>query len=95
MAVRLRGDFNGLFGDLLCISHSDTATDDAGVTVALSEAMEVLAFEEDVDDDGSPAFLVARGLTVRSPDSLQHGGSRWCLRIDRAGVRHVRTLDDA
>ena len=95
MATRLHGDFNGLFDDLLCLSHSDTAVDECGASVALSEGMDVLAFEEDVDDDGRPLFLVARGVVTRSPASLQHAGSRWCLRIDSEGVRHGPMLDDA
>lgn len=93
--IRLRADFNGYFGDLLCLSHSDTAIDEHGAEVALVEGMEVVAFEEDAGVDGTPVFLVARGLTIRSPESLQHVGSRWCLQIDGQGVRDVSTLDDA
>lgn len=53
MSIRLRGDFNGLFGELLCLSHSDVATDDAGVKVRLHDGMEAVAFEEDVEP-GTP-----------------------------------------
>ena len=94
MPVRLRGDFNGLIGDLLCLSHSDVVTDDRGSIVLLKEGMEVIAFDEDVDDAG-PCYLVASGRVVPSPDSLQHHGSRWCLQIDEKGVRTIPTLDDA
>jgi hypothetical protein len=94
MAIRLRGDFNGVFGELLCLSHSDVGTDESGASVRLETGMEVVAFEEDIDDD-QPCFLVARGNVVPSPDDLQHRGSRWCLRIDSDGIRHVPTLDDA
>lgn len=93
--IWLRADFNGCFGDLLCLSHSDTATGASGSEIELAEGMHVVAFEEDNADDGSPSFLVASGLTVRSPDSLLHAGSRWCLQIDERGVRHVRELADA
>ena len=95
MAVKVRGDFNGLFGEFLCLSHSEVATSDTGDTVELREGMEVIAFEEDVDDNGSSAFLVARGLVEPSPEPLRCCGSRWALRINQAGVRHVPTLDDA
>ena len=95
MTTRLQGDFNGLFGDTLCLSHSDSEPDENGVAVALLEGMQVIAFEEDCFDDGSPAFLVARGVVLPSPDWLQCKGSRWCLAIDEQGVRHVATLDDA
>lgn len=93
MSIRLRGDFNGLFGDLLCLSHSDVATDDTGATVQLTAGMDAVAYEEDVED-GQPCFLVASGQVVPSPDSLQHQGSRWCLLIDERGVRYVSTLDE-
>jgi len=94
MTFRLRADFNGLFGDLLCLSHSGTAIDDTGGTVKLSDGMDVLAFDDDVED-GEKVFLVARGRVVPSPASLQHRGSLWSLQIDQNGVRHVPTLDDA
>jgi hypothetical protein len=94
MSIRLRGDFNGLFGDLLCLSHSDVSTDDAGTAVPLGDGMDVVAFEEDIED-GQACYLVAKGRVVPSPVSFQHRGSRWCLLIDEQGVRHVRVLDDA
>lgn len=89
--IRLRGDFNGLFGDLLCLSHEDTCPDDAGNPVALRAGMIVTAFEPDCDGDGNPADLVATGTVEPSPDWLQCAGSRWVLRIDESGVRHEAT----
>ena len=86
--IRLRADFNGLFGDLLCLSHGDTCRDEAGNQVALAAGMHVTAFEPDTDDDGRPADLIATGLVEPSPDWLQCNGSRWALRIDEHGVRH-------
>jgi hypothetical protein len=94
MSIRLQGYFNGLFGDLLCLSHSDVAMDDTGTAVPLEAGMEAVAFEEDIED-GQRCFLVAKGRVVPSPESLEHRGSRWCLLIDQQGVRHVPTLDDA
>lgn len=85
--IRLRGDFNGLFSDLLCLSHEDTCPDDAGNPVALRAGMIVTAFEPDIED-GQPADLVATGTVEPSPDWLQCAGSRWVLRIDENGVRH-------
>ena len=64
MSIRLHGDFNGLFGDLLCLSHSDVATDESGATIALEAGMEAIAFEEDIED-GQRCFLVAKGHVVR------------------------------
>ena len=89
---RIQADFNGVFGDLLCISHSEAATTESGETV--TEGMELVVYESDIED-GKPAFLVARGRAVVSPPDFQHNGSRWCLRIDERGVRHEASLDDA
>ena len=94
MTIRIRGDFNGLFGDLLCISHSDTATAETGEEISLAEGQELVAFEEDLED-GKPTFLVARGRAVLSPPEHQCYGSFWSLRINDSGVRHVRSLEDA
>lgn len=84
---RLRADFNGLYGDLLCLSHTDTCTDEHGNEVPLHEGMQATAFEADIDD-GQPDDLIAIGIVVRSPDWLQCNGSRWALQIDKNGVRH-------
>jgi len=79
MGIRLPGDLNGLFGDLLCISRSDAAIDDTGAAVPLRADMEVVVFDEDADLSGQRCFLVARGRVVQSPESLRCLGSRWCL----------------
>lgn len=86
--IRLLADFNGLFGDLLCLSHGDTCPDDAGNEVVLTAGMRVVAFVPDSDDDGNPADLVATGSVEPSPDWLQCAGSRWSLRIDQGSIRH-------
>jgi hypothetical protein len=91
--IRLRADFNGLFGDLLCLSHGDTCRDEAGNEVSLAAGMRVMAFEPDTDDDGQPADLIATGVVELSPDWLQCNGSRWALRIDEHGVRHQSDAD--
>jgi hypothetical protein len=85
--IRLRADFNGLFGELLCLSHSDTCRDEFGRDVPLVAGMTVTAFEPDVED-GQRVHLVATGLVEPSPASLRCNGSRWALRIDEQGVRH-------
>lgn len=93
--IRIRADFNGCFDGLLCLSHSDTAIDEGGDNVVLAEGLDVLAFEEDVDSEGRPAFLIAAGVVERAPQSLECSGSRWCLRIDARGIRHAPTLDES
>jgi hypothetical protein len=89
---RLRADFNGLFGELLCLSHTDTALDDMGKPVILSAGMSATAFEEDADEQGHPDYLVASGIVERSPRWLRCNGSRWVLKIDRNGVRNEGKL---
>ena len=88
---RLRADFNGVFGDLLCLSHADTCMDEHGNEVPLHEGMQAAAFEPDIDD-GQPDDLIASGIVERSPDWLQCNGSRWALRINEKGVRHQSDL---
>jgi hypothetical protein len=88
-APKLRADFNGVFGDLLCLSHGDTCQDEAGNTVPLRAGMIVTAFDEDYDDEGNRDDLLARGVVEPSPDWLTCNGSRWALRIDADGIRHA------
>ena len=90
--IRLRADFNGLFGDVLCLSHTDSSTDDTGARVVLQGGMEVIAFEEDLDDHGQRDNLVASGWVEPAPDWLRCKGSRWVLKIDEQGVRHESEL---
>ena len=89
----IQADFNGLFADgddkLLCISHSDLAHDAAGNPIQLRSGMHLTAYEEDCDDDGRPADLIASGVVEPSPPWLTCRGSRWVLRVDHYRVRHV------
>lgn len=86
--MKVRADFNGLFGDLLCLSHKDTSIDADGNLVQLRAGMYLTAFDEDEDEHGKRDDLIASGTVESSPPELQCKGSRWVLRIDRNGVRH-------
>jgi hypothetical protein len=86
MPLRLLGDFNGLFGDVLCLSHDETCLTPEGERVAVSEGMLATALEPDIDE-GKPAELYATGLIERAPDWLACRGSRWVLKIDEHGIR--------
>jgi hypothetical protein len=92
--MKLRADFNGLFSQVLCLSHEDTAVDEHGNTVTLVEGMQATAFDEDTED-GQRDDLIASGTVERSPDWLKCRGSRWVLRIDENGVRHESDLRSA
>ena len=85
---KLRADFNGLFGDILCLSHYDTSTDEYGIEVPLRAGITAIAYDEDIGDNGERDDLIAVGTIEESPDWLQCRGSKWILRIDRNGVRH-------
>jgi len=67
---KIRADFNGLFGDVLCLSHSDTCVDANGATIQLSIGMKVTAFDEDADETGKRDDLIASGVVKR-------GGVTW------------------
>jgi hypothetical protein len=89
---RLRGDFNGLFDDLLCLSHEDHCIDEDGHSVPLEAGMVVTVFDDDMGDDGQKDDILASGIVEPSPDWLQCKGSRWVLRIDARGVHHESDL---
>jgi hypothetical protein len=90
---KLRADFNGLFGDLLCLSHVDSGQDEDGTAVTLSAGMSVIAFDLDMED-GKPDNLIASGIVEQSPDWLRCRGSKWVLRIDSHGVRHESEITE-
>ncbi len=91
-AIRVWADFNGLFGELLCLSHKDTCEDSRGNLLTLKAGLALTAFDEDVDEHGNRDDLIASGIVEQSPSWLQCSGSRWVLRIDRNGVRHESDL---
>jgi hypothetical protein len=85
---RLKADFNGLFGNILCLSHEDYCLDQNGQKVFLSSGMRITAYDEDTNEKGERDDLIASGVVGPSPDWLQCRGSRWILRIDEKGVRN-------
>lgn len=84
--MRLRADFNGVFSQVLCLSHEDTAVDENGNVVSLMAGMHVTAFDENYED-GRRDDLIASGIVEPSPAWLRCRGSRWVLRFDENGVR--------
>lgn len=89
---RLQGDFNGLFDEILCLSHTDTCPDENGKQVTLHAGMVVTAFDQDENEHGERDDLIASGVVEPSPDWLQCHGSRWVLRIDENRVRDESEL---
>src|SRR5580704_924035 len=68
--LRVRADFNGLFGELLCLSHKDTCEDVDGNLVTLRTGMVLTAFDEDADEHGNRDDLIASGIVEPSPPWL-------------------------
>jgi hypothetical protein len=86
--MRVWADFNGVFGDILCLSHRDTCTTDHGDLIHLSPGMILTAYMEDSDENGNRNDLVASGVVERSPAWLACNDSKWVLRIDEKGIKH-------
>ncbi len=85
---KVHADFNGLFGDILCLSHEDTCLDEDGVVVHLSEGLTLTAYDDDADEYGNRNNLIAHGRVEHAPTWLRCDGSKWVLRIDEKGVFH-------
>ena len=85
---KVRADFNGVFGNLLCLSHAETCLDEHGAVVHLSDGLTLTAYEEDTDDKGKPDRLLAHGSVEPAPEWLQCNGSKWVLKINSKGVFH-------
>ena len=66
--IRIHADFNGLFKELLCLSHKETCIGADGQDIVIQEGMTVTAFEEDVDDNGNHDNLVHRAQWKRRPN---------------------------
>ena len=86
--LKVRADFNGLFGDILCLSHEDTCLDENGTALHLREGLTLTAYDEDADENGNRDDLLAHGVVEPAPAWLQCNGSKWVLRIDEHGVFH-------
>ena len=75
--VKLEADFNGLFGDLLCLSHEDTCIDEHGLPISVFAGMKATAFQDDPDqkvtrtNSSHPGQLSARR---QSCDAMGHAG---------------------
>ena len=85
---KVRVDFNGLFGNVLCPSHEDRCLDENGSMLHLREGLILTAYDEDADEQGNRDDLIARGKVEPTPAWLQCNGSKWVLRIDENGVIH-------
>jgi hypothetical protein len=89
----VRADFNGLFGNVLCLSHNSTCTERSGTEITLFAGQLLTAFDEDADEHGNRDDLVATGTVERSPAWLQCQGSEWVLKIDENRVKSESDLE--
>ena len=89
----LQTDFNGVFGDFLCLSHSHTCIDENGIERSVSAGDIVTAFDHDEDDDGNRDWIIATGVVVPSSEDMACRGSVWAIHIDDNGFRHESDLE--
>lgn len=85
---KVRADFNGLFGNILCLSHEDTCLDENGSVFHLRAGLVLTAYDEDADENGNRDDLIAHGVVEPAPAWLRSHGSKWVLKIDENGVSH-------
>ena len=91
---RLSVDFNELLeSDLILLSREDTRKDENDNLIRMHEGMEVLIFDEDVDDAGRPDRLIALGVVERNKDTGWSRHVKWCCRINSDGIRHESEID--
>jgi hypothetical protein len=90
--IEVRADFNGLFSELLCLTHDEYCVGSNGENVKMSPGMKVMASDEDVDERGVRDDLIATGIVEEAPQWLACEGSKWVLRIDADGVRNRSEL---
>ena len=65
VAPKIETDFNGFLEDsLLCLAHEHRPPDRDGNPVDLAPGQYVMAYSEDIGDDGEPEFLVASGTVA-------------------------------
>jgi hypothetical protein len=95
MVPRIQADFNGLFGEILCLSHTDTALQADGRELRLEAGIVLTAFDKDADESGTRDDIIATGVVESAPTWLACRGSRWVLRIDHMGVRHESEIRGA
>jgi hypothetical protein len=86
--ARVRADFNGLFGGILCLSHEDACVDESGAVLPLHEGLILTAYDADADEQGNRDDLIASGRVEPAPAWLRCNGWKWVLVIDENGVRH-------
>jgi hypothetical protein len=86
-------DFNELLDcDLVLLSASDAKRTSDGTLVVLCEGLEIAVYMEDVDENGEPDRLVARGRVERNMSVDWSAHVKWCCRIDENGIRHQSEL---
>ena len=92
--IKVYADFNGIFGELLCLSHTESSKDEFGNIVKLYDGMKITAYDQDADENGNRDDLIANGIVEPSPDWLKCSGSKWVLRIDENGIYHESEMQD-
>jgi hypothetical protein len=86
-------DFNErIEADLVGLSNSETKMTRGGLSIRLSDGLQILIYEYDTDEDGNEDNLVASGVVELNKNTGWSSCIRWCCRIDRNGIRHESDL---
>lgn len=83
---RICVDFNELVEpDLVLLSQTDQRVDSDGVTIELSEGLEVHIYEYNKYDDGEEELFTADGLVELNDKSINKN-AKWSCRINSNGI---------
>ncbi len=88
-------DFNEMLAaDLCLLSRGDRRMDVLGVEIELESDMIIEICEPDVDDSGSPDWLIGVGIVVPTPIDAPTWASsvKWCCQLNPPGVRHASQI---
>lgn len=88
-------DFNEMLeNDLVLFSKTDEKRDADDNVFFVHAGMAVDLFMDDLDDQGRPDPLLARGtLEINDSDASWGRNVKWCCRIDADGIRHRSDIE--
>lgn len=87
-------DFNEMLEeDLVLFSRTDIRLDSDGNPFPLHAGMVVDVFMDDLDSQGRPDPLLARGVLEINDSNSWSSHVKWCCRINAGGIRHQSGVD--
>ena len=94
---RLKVDFNELVEhNLVLLSQDDIKIDSLGNKILLKEGLKVKIYEEDLDQNDKPDYLIAEGIVEKNPEYLNQNSwtsaCKWNCRIGPNGIRNISEI---